>query len=165
MLIAYLSTLVFIFMMSIAYGIYKLAFRLIDGHSFFVPNKEKLEKQSFIDELWTADKSADQMPDNNESADNLDDESEELYGMPEELINPELVEKNRLYDEKIQRMKAELDAYQNPEQFILDENLQRVGVVFDEDHVEVDKRYIPKPTHEYTDQGWYKWWMGVLRFN
>lgn len=147
MLIAYLFTLLFILLMSTLFGIYALAVRLIDGRPFFMPNKEKLEKQSFIDEFWTADKSADQMPDN------LDSESEELYGMPEELINPELVEKNRLYDEKIQRMKAELDAYQNPEQFILDENLQRVGIVFDEDHVEVDKRYMPKPTHEYTDQG------------
>lgn len=124
--------------MSTLFGIYALAVRLIDGRPFFMPNEESpIEDAS--------------MPD--QTPDNPDNESEELYGMPEELINPELVEKNRLYDEKIERMKAELDAYQNPEQFILDENIQRVGVVFDEDHVEVDKRYIPKPTHEYTDQG------------
>ena len=146
MLIAYLSTLLFIYMMSITYGIYKLAFRLIDGRSFFVPNKEKVKEQSIIDDLRTSE----QMPDN------LDGESEELYGMPEEHISPELVEKNRLHDEKIERLKSELDAFQGAQtnpyaSHILDENSQRVGVVFDEDHAEVDVRYIPKPTHEYTD--------------
>jgi hypothetical protein len=62
----------------------------------------------------------------------------ELYGTPEELINPELVEKNRLHDEKINRIKEELA-------------MAQAGVIYNVDHDEVDKRYQPKPIHEYTE--------------
>ena len=171
MLTAYLSTLLFAFMMSIAYGIYKLAFRLIDGHSFFVPNKENLTvqpKADDVNELYyridcAYDRIADleehvyeQTPDPIADYPINDEGADELYSIPEEQINPELVEKNRLHDEKIERLKAELVAFQEVQakphtSHILDENSQRVGVVFDEDHAEVDSRYIPKPTHEYTD--------------
>jgi hypothetical protein len=67
-----------------------------------------------------------------------EDFSDEIYGdTPETLINPELLEKNRSHDEKIERLKAELEAYQ--------------AGVYDVPHEEIDRRYQPKPEHEYTE--------------
>ena len=64
---------------------------------------------------------------------------DEIYGdVPESSINPELLKKNRLHDEKIERLKKELEAY-------------RAGVVYDVPHYEIDRRIEPKPEHEYTE--------------
>lgn len=129
MLISYLFTLLFVFMMSVSYGIYKLIVRMIDGH-FFVPTKKNMTN---LEDYYKP-----RMPD--QTPINEADMPDELYAVPEEHVNPELIEKNRLYDEKIERLKKELH------------QAHQFGVVYEEDHAEVDARYIPKPTHEYTDE-------------
>lgn len=128
--LSYLITLLFIFLMCVLYGCYKVVNRYLESRSFFMPDKENFTAQPTFEQP---------IDDYNESV--ADEGEDELYTMPEEFINPELVEKNRLYDEKIARMKEELAS------------VKQTGVLFNEDHAEVDMRYIPKPTHEYTDQG------------
>src|SRR5690554_6381698 len=65
--------------------------------------------------------------------------SDEIYrDVPESNITPELLVKNRLHDEKIVRLKKELEAY-------------RAGIVYNVPHDEIDRRIQPKPEHEYTE--------------
>lgn len=52
------------------------------------------------------------------------------------LGSEELQMKNKAFDEKIARMKEEV---------------QRPGVLFDEDHNVIAGEHIPKPTHEYAE--------------
>lgn len=79
------------------------------------------------------------MPDERPINESEESFSDEIYGdVPESNINPELLEKNRLHDEKIERLKKELEAY-------------RAGIVYNVPHDEIDRRIQPKPEHEYTE--------------
>lgn len=61
-----------------------------------------------------------------------DEDLEDYYG------SDELKQKNNAFDERIAGMIEEL-------------NNQPVGVLFDEPHEHIDKKYIPKPIYEIAD--------------
>lgn len=108
---------------------------------FLFANKSiKLAKE--LEERLSALESARQeleMPDERPINESEESFSDEIYGdVPESNINPELLEKNRLHDEKIERLKKELEAY-------------RAGIVYNVPHDEIDRRIQPKPEHEYTE--------------
>lgn len=134
MLLGYALTLAFLLCFTMLYYVYRVIMTLIK------PKTTNERPDNYLDDLVGYYVDNDDRP----TPINTPDDPQYYPEEPESqdhLINPELLEKNRLHDEKIKRLKDELA------------NVQTFtpGTVFNDNHSDVDALYMPKPKHEYTD--------------